>query len=599
MADGSQHFALAEPLGDDSDKAIVNLFAGWSGTSMAIEHALGRHPDAVLNHWELALAVHARNWPHADHFQADALETDPMIVCPGRRIGLLWLSPDCRHFSPAKGSAIVSKRIRALAWAAIPWLKLRRPDVMILENVEAFLTWGPTIIGKDGKERPDKSREGETFARWQRRVWQCGATAMEWRVEAVADHGGHTIRKRLKIIVRFDGRPIVWPEATHAVRAKAVAKGLKPHKPAADIIDFERPIHSIFMSQAEADDRGLKIRRPLREATLRRIAKGLFRFTIANADPFILPVTHSGDDRVQDITEGLRAITGAHRGEFALVAPHLVPSYSERDGQEPRCRPVDAAYPCVVPGGNGGRLVAAHLEEMNTASAGRGLDAAGPGLSSQTHHALLAAYMEQANTDTVGHDLRGGLSTIVQKGCTQRLVAAQLSHLRGSNEAGGEGDLREGLRSPTGGGQHHALLQAALERDLPMARPFSDRGDELRAFLVKYYGSATANDLENPLDTATSRARFGIVVVAGQIYRITDVRMRMLDPETELAAAMGVPMSGPRKYVLGWTADGRRVSKTNITKLVGNSVAREWAEKIVALNCAHLAAPGFVYREAA
>jgi DNA (cytosine-5)-methyltransferase 1 len=595
VADGSGSIA-ASLL--DMPPAIVNLFAGWSGTTLAIEHALGRHPDAVLNHWDVALGVHKRNWPDCDHFQADALETDCRIVCPGRRIGLLWLSPDCRHFSPAKGSAIVSKRIRALAWAVIPWLKLRRPDVMILENVEAFLTWGPTIIGPDGKERPDPDRKGETFARWLGRVRQCGYV-VDWRVEAVADHGGHTIRKRLKIIARCDGRPIVWPEATHAVRAVAKSKGLRPHKPAADIIDFERPVHSIFMSQEEADARGLKIRRPLREATLRRIAKGLFRFTIASADPFILPVTHSGDDRAHSVREGLRTITGAHRGEFALIAPHITKFRNGAIGHDMRDGLATATANSFQkrPGGAPPLgMVAAHLEEMHGGSSGRSLDAAGPGLAGCTHHALLAAFMEQANTDMVGHDLRGGISTIVQKGCTQRLVAAQLSHLRSSSDVGGEGDPREGLRSPTGGGQHHALLQAALECDLPMAVPFCERETELRAFLVKYYGSASANDMAAPLDTATSRARFGYVVVAGQAYRITDIGMRMLDPETELAAAMGVPMNGPRKYVLGWTADGRRVSKTNITKLVGNSVARQWAERIVAANCAHLAAPGFVYR---
>jgi DNA (cytosine-5)-methyltransferase 1 len=600
VADGSQQFAVADPCADLP--AIVNLFAGWGGTSLAIEHALGRHPDAAMNHWEIALGVHKRNWPDAEHYQADCLETDPRIVCPGRRIGLLWLSPDCRHFSPAKGSAIVSKRIRALAWAAIPWLKLRRPDVMILENVEAFLTWGPTIIGEDGKERPDKAREGQTFDRWCRRVRQAGATALEWRVEAVADHGGRTIRRRLKVIARFDGKPIVWPEATHAVRAKAKAKGLQPHRPAYECIDFTRRCPSIFMTQAQAKAEGLNIKRPLEEATLSRIAKGLFRHTIANAEPFAVHVTHHGGDRSHSLADGLPTVTGAHRGELALVAPHLAVFRGASDGRDLRdAMPTNTANSFVKrPGGAAPLgLVAAHLEEMNSASAGRALTEGGPTLTGCGHHGLVAAFMEQANTGMIGHDMRESVSTIVAKGCTQRVIAAQLTHLRGSNTGGGEGDLREALRASTAGGTHQALLEATLAEDLAMATPFSPYADELRAFLIKYYGSATAVDLRAPLDTATSRARFGLVMVSGVAYRITDIGMRMLDPETELAAAMGVPMNGPRKYVLGWTADGRRVSKTNITKLIGNGVAREWAERLVAANCSHLAAPGFTYREAA
>lgn len=599
MADGSQGSAFG-PATALHERAIVVLFAGWGGSSLAIEHALGRHPDAALNHWRVALGVHKANFPDAEHYEAGALETDPRTVCVGRPIGLLWLSPDCRHFSPAKGSAIVSQRIRALAWAAIPWMKLRRPDVVILENVEAFLTWGPTIIGSDGKERPDPARKGQTFERWKRRILQMGYS-FELRVEAVADHGGRTIRKRLKIVCRADGQPVVWPAATHAVRSKAKAKGLKPHRPAYECVDFTKRCPSIFMTQAQADAEGLNIKRPLVEATMRRIAVGTYRHTIEAAEPFTVSVTHAGDDRTQSLAEGMRTITGAHRGEFALISPSLVVYRGTSAGRDLRdSMPTNTANSFIKrPGGAAPLgLMAAHLEEMHGASTGVSLEAGMPGLTGQGHHAVVAAWMEQANTGLVGHDLRDGVSTIVAKGCTQRLISAQLTHLRGSN-AGSGGDLRESVRGLTGGGQHQALVEAMLERDMPMAVPFSPYEDELRAFLIKYYGPSNAQDLADPLGTVTSRARFGLVLVSGVAYRITDIGMRMLDPETELAAAMGVPMGGPRKYVLGWTAEGTRVSKTNITKLVGNMVAREWAERIVAANCSHLAAPGFTYREAA
>lgn len=157
MADGggpilAPREALA-PTWDDY--AVVVLMAGFGGSSIAVEEALGRHPDAALNHWDLGLGVHAANYPQTAHFCAGAMETDPRMVAPGKRIGLLWLSPDCRHFSPAKGSPIVSPRIRALAWVVMPWIILRRPDVIILENVEAFMTWGPVIAGEDGQLRAE------------------------------------------------------------------------------------------------------------------------------------------------------------------------------------------------------------------------------------------------------------------------------------------------------------------------------------------------------------------------------------------------------------------------------------------------------------
>ena len=481
------------------ERAIVVLFAGWGGSSMAIEHALGRHPDAALNHWELALGVHKANWPNAEYHIAGALETNPHTVCVGRPIGLLWLSPDCRHFSPAKGAAIVSKRIRALAWAAIPWMKLRRPDVVILENVEAFLTWGPTIVGEDGKERPDKSRAGQTFERWKRRILQMGYS-FDLRVEAVADHGGRTIRKRLKIVCRADGQPAVWPAATHAERKKAKRLGLEPHRPAHECVDFTKRCPSIFMTQAQAAAEGLRIKRPLEDATYRRIAVGVWRHSILNEEPFTVMVTHSGGDRTQSLQEGLRTITGANRGELALVSPSLVVFRNGSPGRDLRdSMPTNTANSFIKkPGGAAPLgLLAAHLEEMHGRSAGVDLQGGMPGLSSQSHHALVAAWMEQANTGMVGHDLRDSVSTIVAKGCTQRLISAQLTHLRGSNEGNG-GDLREGLRSPTAGGQHQALLEAVLDTDLPMAVPFSPYEAELRAFLVKYYGSATAVDLRAP-----------------------------------------------------------------------------------------------------
>lgn len=565
-------FAARAPLA--TRKRAVVLFAGGGGSSIAVQRATGRPVDAALNHWPLALSVHQRNHPEAEHHCADVMETDPRDVLPGEPIGLLWLSPDCRHFSPAKGSAPVSKSIRALAWSAIPWAKLRRPDVIILENVEAFQTWCPVIIGPDGRSRPDPERTGETFRRWVRRLEQAGY-AVEWKILNAADFGAATSRRRLFLVARRDGKPIRWPEPTHAPRKAAPSKGLKPHRAAAEVIDFSRPCPSIFMSAEEARASGLKIKRPLEEATLRRIAKGLLRYTIAAADPFIVGVTHVGDDRVRDIREPLGTVTGANRGEFALVAPIVAQGNFDRPGRDAR-EPLTT----IVGRGTQQQLVTAHLSRQFGRSVGSDLDepigtvtSGGTGKS-----ALVAAFMEQANTGMVGHDCREPVSTMVGKGCTQRLVTAQLTQFRGSNDGNG-GDLGEPLVSPTAQGGHAALLQSVLEQDLDLARPFAREG-EVRAFLTKYFGTASAEDVADPLATVTSRSRFGLVLVQGRAWRIVDIGMRMLDPETELAAAMGAD----RGYVLGFDASGRRVSKTAITKMVGNMVHPDPAEALIAVN---------------
>lgn len=550
-------------------KRAVVLFAGGGGSSIAIKRALGRHPDAALNHWPLALSVHLVNFPDAEHHCADVMETDPRHVLPGERIGLLWLSPDCRHFSPAKGAAPVSKSIRALAWSAIPWAKLRKPDVIILENVEAFLTWCPVIVGPDGKARPDPERTGETFRLWVKRLEQAGYV-VEWRILNAADFGAATSRKRLFLVARRDGKPIRWPEPTHAPRKTASERGLRPYRAAAEIIDFSRPCPSIFMTAEEARARGLKIKRPLEEATLRRIAKGLLRYTIAAADPFIVGVTHVGDDRVRSVREPLGTVTGANRGEFALVAPTLLRtdfSGSRFAGSYTVEEPLR-----TITSGGGIALASVYLDRQFGRSEGA-ITAGGGGKTS-----LVAAWMEQANTDMVGHDVRAPVSTIVGKGCTQRLIAAQLTQFRGSNDGNG-GDLGEPVGAVCAQGGHAALLESVLEQDLPLAAPFEREG-EVRAFLTKYYGAATAEDLAEPLDTVTSRSRFGLVLVRGQAWRIVDIGMRMLDPETELAAAMGVP----RGYVLGFDASGARVSKTAITKMVGNMVHADPAEALIRAN---------------
>ncbi len=365
------------------------------------------------------------------------------------------------------------------------------------------------------------------------------------------------------MIARRDGGPIVWPEATHgAPRSTDVLAGrLRPWRSAAECIDWSIACPSIFGRQ-----------RPLAEATLKRIANGIRRYVIEAAEPFIVPVTHHGDARAHDIDEPLRTVTTASRGELALVVPSIIgvggragqsperpgdaplgtltakgdralaaaflaPRYGEREGQEPRAIRIDGPMPTVVPTGNGGSLV--------------------------------AAYMEQANTGMTGHDMREPVSTIVGKGCTQRLAAAILSHAYSSNTCGGNGDPAVPMKTVTTGG-HHALV---------------------RAFLVKYYGAAEhGQGMREPMHTLTAKARMGLVTVAGVDYALTDIGLRMLTPR-ELFRAQGVPDSyviDPMCSIAG--APERPLSKTAQVRMCGNSVCPPVAEALVRANLGGAAA---------
>jgi DNA (cytosine-5)-methyltransferase 1 len=591
----------------------VVYFAGAGGSSEAYRIALGKHPDVALNHKLLALAVHQLNFPETEHIAADVFDVDPRSIRPGRKWRSFWASPDCSHFSKAKGGAPVSPRVRGLAWVVIKVAKLlgeNRPDVIFLENVEEFADWAPLILGDDGELRPDPKHKGKTFRLFVKRLRQCGYV-VEWRLMVAADYGAPTKRKRLFLVARCDGLPIVWPAPTHAPRQVAASKGLKPWRAAAEIIDWSRPCPSIFLSPQEA--KALRVKRPLEAATLARIAKGVQRYVIGCADPFIVPVTHSGTDRVHDIREPLRTITSAHRGEMALVAPSLVGTAHGEFSERPGVRAWSVEDPLRTVSGSSDRAVASvfltkfsensvgHLpdEPLHTVMAGAprhglvaaffsrqfgksvGSDGAEPigaitaGGGGKT--SLVTAFVEQANTGMVGRDAREPLSTTTARGTQQRVVTACLSHAYSSNTCGGEGDPREPAKTVTAGGNHHYVLQ------MPLERPFADRGDELRAFLVKYYGSATAADLADPLHSVTSRARFGLVVVSGQVLQIADIGMRMLTPD-ELKGAQGF---GPH-YVTNRDAFGRKVTKTDETLLIGNSVSPINGAALIAANLGNI-----------
>jgi DNA (cytosine-5)-methyltransferase 1 len=605
-----------------ADEIIIDNFAGGGGASLGIEQALGRSVDIAINHDEEAVAMHAANHPTTRHYCEDVWQVDPIEATAGRPVGLAWFSPDCKHFSKAKGGKPVDKKIRGLAWVVIKWAATVRPRVIMLENVEEFQQWGPLITKEDGKAYPCPLRKGLTFRRWRRKLEKLGYV-VEMRELKACDYGAPTIRKRLFIIARCDGLPIVWPAPSHGV-------GLQPYRTAAECIDWSIPCPSIF-----------ERKRPLAEATLRRIAKGIKRFVLQAVRPFIVPVTHAGDTRTHSIDEPLRTITTAQRGELALIAPHvtkfransvgsacdeplhtvtaggecqrpagaahamgvvaatligaggpaysgkpvsiekpmgsmttenhralvapfLVPRYGERPAtdtapaQEPRTHAVDAPLPTITPDANCGRLVAPVIVKNNFGDKPcHGADEPLHTVTTQGNkHALVAAFLEQANTGMTGHDARKPLSTIVQKGCTQRLITSNLVKLYGTCEHGQE--VSQPMPTVTGGGNHIA---------------------EVRAFLIKYYGTAVGQDLFDPMHTVTEKHRLGLVTVDGDEYQIVDIGMRMLEPR-ELFRAQGFPDS----YIITPIVDGRPLPKSSQVRMCGNSVSPVHPRSMVLAN---------------
>jgi DNA (cytosine-5)-methyltransferase 1 len=497
------------PIGD---ALFVDLFAGGGGASSGVARAIGRDPDIAVNHDPAAIAMHAANHSSTRHFCESVFKVEPREVCGGRPVWGLWASPDCTHHSKAKGGKPRKKKIRGLAWVVVRWAREVRPQVIFLENVEEFADWGP--LGPD--DRPDKARRGKTFRAWVRKLESYGYE-VEHRILVAADYGAPTTRRRLFLIARRDGQPIRWPEPTHG-------KGRsRPWRTAAEVIDWSLPCPSIF-----------ERRKPLAEATLRRIALGVVRYVIAAKRPFIVPVTHPRDSRVHSIDEPVRTVTAANRGELALVAPTLVQTgYGERPGQTPRVPGLDKPLGTVVACGAKHALVAALLTKHYGGVVGHGVERPIGTITTQDHHALTVAHLTKFYGTSTGAPVDAPLPTV------------------------------------TAEGQHLA---------------------EVRAFLVKYYGTGTARPLDRPLDTITARDRFGLVTVDGDDYAIADIGMRMLSPR-ELFRAQGFDDD----YIIDpafMRRDGvsRALTKTEQIAKAGNSVPPNVAEALVRANLLERAA---------
>ena len=293
------------------DEIIVDNFAGGGGASTGIELAAGRPVNIAINHDAAAILLHKTNHPHTEHIQASVWDVDPEELCAGRPVGLAWFSPDCKHFSKAKGAALVDRNIRGLAWIVLRWAGTVRPRVIILENVEEFQTWGPVRKG-----RPVKSKSGQTFHKWLLQLEALGY-AVEYRELVAADYGAPTTRKRFVLIARCDGQPIRWPERTHAPRDSEEVKSgkRKPWRSAAEIIDWTVPMYSIFASKQEIKEKyGVNAVRPLADNTLRRIIRGVDKFTIKSGKPFIVECNHGGDGHTRSVEDPVNAVTGRYTG---------------------------------------------------------------------------------------------------------------------------------------------------------------------------------------------------------------------------------------------------------------------------------------------
>lgn len=486
---------------------VVDNFAGGGGASTGIEAALGRPVDLAINHDPIAIAMHRANHPETRHFCENITEVDPREAAAGRPVGLAWFSPDCTHFSRAKGTKPRKKEIRGLAWVVIRWAKTVRPRVIVLENVEEFQTWGPLL--ENG--RPDKARAGETFDAWTRALAGLGYE-IEFRSLVAADYGTPTTRKRLFLIARCDRQPIVWPDATHHQD-----RGPRRWRPAAEVIDWSLPCPSIF-----------ERKRPLKPATLRRIAAGIRRYVVETASPFI--ISHYGQSVGRPLRAPVPTITAGGGGHHGIVIPTLIQTgYGERPGQSPRVLDLEAPLGTVVAGGAKHGLVAAFLSKHYTGVVGQEVDRTLGTVTAKDHHALTAAFLTKYYGTSTGADVRTPLPTVTA--------------------GGGRG------------GGHLA---------------------EVRAFLVKYYGAAAGQQqgLFGPLHTVTTKARFGLVMVHGQAYQIADIGMRMLQPH-ELFAAQGFPGDyeiRPRR------PDGKRITKTQQIALAGNSVCPPIAHHLVNAN---------------
>lgn len=394
---------------------IVDNFAGGGGASTGIELATGKSVDIAINHDPEAIRMHKANHPHTKHYCEDVWQVDPVRACKGHPVGLAWFSPDCKHFSKAKGGKPKDKFIRGLAWVACRWAGLVRPRVIMLENVEEFKTWGPLNRG----HHPIKAKQGKTFEKFVQQLQNLGYE-VQFRELVAADYGAPTMRKRFFMIARCDGNPILWPEPTHAPRdSEEVNAGLlKPYVGAYTQIDFGRPCPSIFDTAQEIKEKyGIRAVRPLAPKTMERIARGLKKFVLDNPEPFIVPIGYGErkgqKPRIHSIENPLPTIVGS--GKHYLCAPALIQYHSETAKGEVRGQTIEDPI-MTVDGSNRYGLVTSFLSKFYKSGIGQDIrEPLHTITTSAGHFGEVRAFLIKYYGDATGQDIKNPLDTITSR----------------------------------------------------------------------------------------------------------------------------------------------------------------------------------------
>jgi DNA (cytosine-5)-methyltransferase 1 len=539
---------------------IVDNFAGGGGASTGIEEATGFSVDIAINHDPKAIAMHKANHPNTKHYCEDVWQVDPVQACNGHPVGLAWFSPDCKHFSKAKGGKPKDKNIRGLAWVACRWAGLVRPRVIMLENVEEFKTWGPLNRG----HHPIKTKQGKTFNKFVNQLQDVGYE-VQFRELVAADYGAPTMRKRFFMVARCDKRPIIWPEPTHApADNEAVKKGmLKPYVGAYTQIDFSRPCPSIFDTSEQIKEKyGIKAVRPLAPKTMERIARGLKKFVIDNPEPFIVQCNHGGDRRPLNTKEPLPTITGKHG--YGIVEPYMI-QIGQTGFTKDRSKNIQEPLSTIV---------------------------------SKNEHCLICPTLIQYHSETAQGEVRGQTikdPIMTVDGSNRYGLVTSFLHKYYDGGYKGAGESMENPLPTITAWDHNSVVTANLiqmnnhcdGKDIRQPLPTITAGDghfgEVRAFLIKYYGQGTGQDIQEPLDTVTSRDRFGLVTIEGEDYQIVDIGLRMLEPR-ELYGCQGFPDD----YIIDHDYTGKTYPRTEQVKRCGNSVSPMIPNALVRANLKEL-----------
>ena len=543
---------------------IVDNFAGGGGASTGIELATGYSVDIAINHDPEAIKMHKANHPNTKHYCENVWAVDPVKACGGHPIALAWFSPDCKHFSKAKGGKPKDKNIRGLAWVACRWAGLVRPRVIMLENVEEFKTWGP--LGR--RHHPIKAKQGKTFEKFVQQLMDLGYE-VQFRELIAADYGAPTMRKRFFMVARCDGKPIVWPEPTHAPADSDEVKAglLKPYVGAYTQLDFSLPCPSIFDTSEEIKEKyGIRAVRPLAPKTMERIARGLKKFVLDNPEPFIVPI-----------------------------------GYGERKGQAPRVHDIEKPLPTIV--GSGKHYLcepklAPYLSVNRENHFGSDMREPVHTITANNQHMLMTPTLIQYHSETAQGEVRGQTieDPIMTVDGSNRygLVTSFIQKYYGGNYQGNGSDIKEPLHTITTL-ERNAMCAVNLiqmnnhcdGRDVKEPIPTITAGDghfgEVRAFLIKYYGQGTGQDIKAPLDTVTAQDRFGLVTINGVDYQIVDIGLRMLEPR-ELYGCQGFPDD----YIIDHDYTGKTYPRSEQVRRCGNAVCPPIPAALVRANLPEL-----------